>query len=137
MRRRGSWPNARCRKVQKTDRHALLGLIYAGLGRCAEPTSEGKRAVDLLPEGADAFDGPILSISRARIKIACGENDFAFQLPERLLAVSCGTTLPELHLGPTWDKPAPTRASSNCWRITTACDNFPLDYVRVVSGTEI
>ncbi len=42
-------------------RHALLGLIYAGLGRCEEAVAEGKRAVELLPESKDAFDGPILA----------------------------------------------------------------------------
>ncbi|HEY3661571.1 MAG TPA: tetratricopeptide repeat protein [Chthoniobacterales bacterium] len=42
-------------------RHALLGLIYAGLGRCDEANAAGKRAVELLPETKDAFDGPILA----------------------------------------------------------------------------
>src|SRR3954462_11215825 len=42
-------------------RHALLGLIYAGLGRFDDAKAEAKRAVDLLPESKDAFDGPILA----------------------------------------------------------------------------
>ena len=41
-------------------RHALLGLIYGGLGRCADAAAE------------DAFNGPILAISRARIAALCG-----------------------------------------------------------------
>ncbi len=47
-------------------RHALLGLIYAGLGRCDEAKTQAQHAVNLLPESKDAFDGPILVMSRAR-----------------------------------------------------------------------
>ena len=38
-------------------------LIYAGLGRCEEAMAEAKRAVELLPEAKDAFDGPILVVT--------------------------------------------------------------------------
>lgn len=37
-------------------RHALLGLIYAGLNRCDEARAEGDRTAELLPETRDAFD---------------------------------------------------------------------------------
>jgi TolB-like protein/Flp pilus assembly protein TadD len=63
-------------------RHALLGLIYAGLGRCDEAGAEGKRAVELLPETKDAFDGPILAVSRARIAVGCGDHALALALLE-------------------------------------------------------
>jgi TolB-like protein/Flp pilus assembly protein TadD len=84
-------------------RHALLGLIYAGLGRCDEAKAEAKRAVDLLPESKDAFDGPILAISRARIHMMCGDVDTAFALIERSLQTPGGITIPELRLDPVWD----------------------------------
>ena len=84
-------------------RHALLGLIYAGLGRCDEAKTEAKRAVDLLPETKDAFDGPILAISRARIHMMCGDLDTAFALIERSLQTPAGITVPELRLDPVWD----------------------------------
>jgi len=84
-------------------RHALLGLIYAGLGRCDEAKAEAKRAVDLLPESKDAFDGPILAISRARIHMMCGDLDTAFALIERSLQTPSGITIPELRLDPVWD----------------------------------
>jgi len=84
-------------------RHALLGLIYAGLGRCDEAKAEAKRAVDLLPESKDAFDGPILAISRARIHMLCGDLDTAFALIERSLQTPAGITIPELKLDPVWD----------------------------------
>jgi serine/threonine-protein kinase len=84
-------------------RHALLGLIYAGLGRCDEAVAEGKRAVELLPEAKDAFDGPILVISRARISMMCGDMDTALALLDRSLQTPSGVTIPELRLDPIWD----------------------------------
>jgi TolB-like protein/Flp pilus assembly protein TadD len=84
-------------------RHALLGLIYAGLGRCDEAVAEGKRAVELLPEAKDAFDGPIMAISRARISMMCGDLDTALALLNRSLQTPAGITMHELRLDPIWD----------------------------------
>ena len=84
-------------------RHALLGLIYAGLGRCEEAVAEGKRAVELLPESKDAFDGPILVMSRARISMMCGDFDTALALLDRSLQTPSGITIQELRLDPVWD----------------------------------
>jgi tetratricopeptide (TPR) repeat protein len=39
-------------------RHAPHGLILAALGQKEEAIKEGKRAVELLPESQDPFDGP-------------------------------------------------------------------------------
>jgi len=84
-------------------RHALLGLIYAGLGRCEEALAEGKRAVELLPETRDAFDGPILGVSRARILMMCGDFETALALLDRSLQTPAGVTIHELRLDPIWD----------------------------------
>jgi tetratricopeptide (TPR) repeat protein len=84
-------------------RHALLGLIDAGLGRCDEAKAEAQRAVDLLPESRDAFDGPILVMSRARIHMMCGDLDTAFALLDRSLQTPSGITVQELRLDPIWD----------------------------------
>jgi TolB-like protein/Flp pilus assembly protein TadD len=84
-------------------RHALLGLIYAGLGRCEEAVAEGKRAVELLPEARDAFDGPILVVSRARITMMCGDFDTALALLDRSLQTPSGIMIHELRLDPVWD----------------------------------
>jgi tetratricopeptide (TPR) repeat protein len=84
-------------------RHALLGLIYAGLGRCEEALTEARRAVELLPEAKDAFDGPILVVTRARISMMCGDLDTALALLDRSLQTASGITLPELRLDPVWD----------------------------------
>jgi TolB-like protein/Flp pilus assembly protein TadD len=88
---------------EDAPRHALLGLIYAGLGRCDEAKAEAQRAVDLLPESKDAFDGPILIMSRARIHMMCGDLDTAFALLEHSLQTPAGLTGPELRLDPVWD----------------------------------
>jgi len=58
----------------------------------------------LLPESKDAFDGPILAISRARIHLMCGDLDTALALLERSLPTPCGITIPELRLDPVWDE---------------------------------
>ena len=84
-------------------RHALLGLVYAGLGRCAEAAAEGDRAVQLLPETKDAFDGPILAVSQARIAVACGDHATALNILERSLRIPAGITVAELQRDPTWD----------------------------------
>jgi TolB-like protein/Flp pilus assembly protein TadD len=84
-------------------RHALLGLIDAGLGQCDEAKAEAQRAVDLLPESRDAFDGPILVMSRARIHMMCGDLDTAFALLDRSLQTPAGITAQELRLDPIWD----------------------------------
>jgi TolB-like protein/Flp pilus assembly protein TadD len=97
-------------------RHALLGLIYAGLGRCDEAKAEAKRAADLLPESKDAFDGPILSISRARIHMMCRDLDTAFALLEQSLKTPSGITIPELRLDPVWD---PLRADERLQQMLT------------------
>ncbi|HKP93311.1 MAG TPA: tetratricopeptide repeat protein, partial [Chthoniobacterales bacterium] len=84
-------------------RHVYLALIFAGLGRCDEAKREAQRAVDLLPESRDAFDGPILVISRARVHMMCGDLDTAFHLLEHSLQTPAGVTVNELRLDPVWD----------------------------------
>ena len=101
---------------EDAPRHALLGLIYAGLSRCDEAKAEAKRAVDLLPESKDAFDGPILVLSRARIHMMCGDLDTAFALLEQSLQEPSGVTIPELRLDPVWD---PLRADPRLQQLLT------------------
>ena len=81
----------------------MLGLIYAGLGRCEEAAAEGKRAAELLPETKDAFDGPIIVMSRARLSMMCGDADTALALLDRSLQTPAGLTMHELRLDPVWD----------------------------------
>jgi hypothetical protein len=50
-----------------------------------EAIREGRRAVELKPESADAYDGAIMNSILALIYARSGEKDLAFPLLERLL----------------------------------------------------
>ena len=67
------------------SRHVTLGLILAGLGEKDLAIAEGKRAVELLPESQDAFDGPKMTVQLAQIYAWTGESDEALQLLDRSL----------------------------------------------------
>jgi TolB-like protein/Tfp pilus assembly protein PilF len=84
-------------------RHAHLGLIYAGLGRKEDAIREGKRAVELLPESKDAFEGPDITLSLAQIFAWTGEPDQALSLIEHSLNTPAGVTVPLLKLDSVWD----------------------------------
>jgi TolB-like protein/Flp pilus assembly protein TadD len=88
---------------EDAGRHAQHGLILAGLGRKEEAIAEGKRAVELLPESQDAFDGPRCTVCLAQIYALTGEADEAFRLIDHLLNVPNGLTIPVLKLDPIWD----------------------------------
>ena len=85
------------------SRHALLGQIYAGLGRTDEAIREGKRAVELLPESKDALDGPVMTLIMAQIYAMVGHLDSALPLLEHSLATPGGITVSLLKLDPSWD----------------------------------
>jgi len=84
-------------------RHAQHGLILAALGRKEEAIAEGKRAVELLPESRDAFDGPQFTAALAQIYAWTGETDEAFRLLDHLLSVPNGIDVSILKLDPAWD----------------------------------
>jgi tetratricopeptide (TPR) repeat protein len=84
-------------------RHAQLGAVLAGLGLKEDAINEGKKAVELLPESEDAFDGPKATAALAEIYAWVGEHDEAFRLLDHLLTVPNGLTLPLLKLDPVWD----------------------------------
>src|SRR5437879_3535701 len=65
-------------------RHGQLGLILAGLGQKDAAIAEGKRAVELLPESPDAFEGPEVTAVLAQIYAWTGEHDQAFSLLDHL-----------------------------------------------------
>src|SRR6266403_1294569 len=88
---------------QDSARHGQLGVVLAGLGQKEEAINEGKRAVELLPESQDAFDGPQGTASLAQIYAWTGEFDEAFRLLDHLLDVPNGLTVPMLKLEPMWD----------------------------------
>jgi serine/threonine-protein kinase len=84
-------------------RHVQLGAVLAGLGRKEEAINEGKRAVELVPESQDAFEGPQATTELAEIYASVGEHDEAFRLLDHLLKVPNGLTVPTLKLDPVWD----------------------------------
>jgi serine/threonine-protein kinase len=84
-------------------RHIQLGFILTGLNRKEEAIAEGRRAVELTPESADAFDGPQLAAALAQIYAWVGERDQALRLVDRLLQTPNGVTVPMLKLDPMWD----------------------------------
>ncbi len=88
---------------QDPARHGQLGSILAALGQKDEAIKEGKRAVELLPESRDAFDGPLGTAALAQIYAWTGEFDEAFRLLDHLLAVPNGPTIPMLKVDPVWD----------------------------------
>jgi TolB-like protein/cytochrome c-type biogenesis protein CcmH/NrfG len=84
-------------------RHALFGQILAGLSQKEAAIAEGKRAVELLPESQDAFEGPRVALALAIIYTWTNETDQALQLLDHLLTVPNGITVPVLKLDPVWD----------------------------------
>jgi serine/threonine-protein kinase len=88
---------------QDSARHGQLGLVLAALGQKEEAINEGKRAVELLPESQDAFDGPQATAALAQIYAWTGEFDEAFRLLDHLLDVPNGLTVTILKLEPMWD----------------------------------
>ena len=84
-------------------RNAQHGLILAALGRKQEAITQGKRAVELLPESQDAMDGPKITASLAEIYALTGETDETLRLIDHLLNVPNGLTVPALKLDPAWD----------------------------------
>src|SRR5204862_670039 len=82
---RPSFESAVQESPDTAERRAYLGLLYAFLERKGDAIREGRRAVELKPESADAFDGAIMNCILALIYARCGENDLAIPLIERLL----------------------------------------------------
>lgn len=81
-------------------RHGQHGLILAALGQKQEAIAKGKRAVELLPESEDAFDGPQGTAALTQIYASTGEFDEAFRLLDHLLVIPSSLTVPMLKLDP-------------------------------------
>ena len=67
------------------ERHAILGWLYAFMGRKDDAIREGRLAVELLPESKDALDGSTMNAYLALIYVRVEEKDLALPLIERLL----------------------------------------------------
>ena len=72
---------------EDANRHVLLSLALAFLGRKAEAVKEGERGVALTPVAKDAYDGPYYQHQLARIYILVGEPEKALDQLEPLLKI--------------------------------------------------
>jgi tetratricopeptide (TPR) repeat protein len=96
----------------ESDRHAVLGLLYAYMGRKEDAIREGRRAIELEPESKNAFHGAAWAAYLALVYALTGEQDQAITLIKRLLSTpgpvgdldaSADITLAELRLRWEWD----------------------------------
>ncbi len=85
------------------QRHALLGLALAYLGRKAEAVREGERGVKLLPVSEDLNNGPYIQLQLVRIHLLNGETEAALDQLEPLLKARCYLSPGWLRIDPTFD----------------------------------
>ena len=88
---------------EDAQRHALLGLALAFMGRKADAVREGEHAVALTPTAADGYNGPYYQHQLARIYAMVGEPDKAVDQLERLLQVPYYLSPAWLRLDPAFD----------------------------------
>jgi tetratricopeptide (TPR) repeat protein len=85
------------------QRHALLGLALAYLGRKADAIREGRRGVALMPISRDAYFGPYNQHQLVRIYLLTGDQDLALDQLEPLLRVPYYLSPGWLRIDPTFD----------------------------------
>jgi serine/threonine-protein kinase len=85
------------------QRHALLGLSLAYLGRKEEAVREGTRGVELLPISRDGYFGPYVQLQLVRIHLLLGEPEKALDQLEPLLKVPFYLSPGWLRIDPTFD----------------------------------
>ena len=85
------------------QRHALLGLALAYLGRKADAIREGYRGVALMPIRRDAYFGPYNQLQLVRIYLLTGEPDQALDQLEPLLRMPYYLSPGWLRIDPTFD----------------------------------
>jgi hypothetical protein len=88
---------------QDAQRHALLGLSLAFLGRKADAIHEASSAVELLPVSRDAYLGPYLQHLLVRVYILTDEGEKALDQLEPLLKIPYNLTPGWLKIDPNFD----------------------------------
>ena len=86
------------------SRHAKLARALAHLGEKEAAIAEAKRATELLPESADAFEGPTMTSALAEVYALTGENAKAIELLDGLLNRPSGVTVASLRVDPAMDR---------------------------------
>jgi serine/threonine-protein kinase len=96
------------------QRHAILGVMLACLGRRDAAIREGQRGAQLLPIARDAYVGAYIQHLLARIYILVGEPERALDAMEPLLAVPYELTPGRLRIDPSF---APLRGNPRFERL--------------------
>ena len=99
---------------QDAERHVFLGLALAYMGRKAEATREGERAVGLMPISRSAYEGPYVQHQLARIYLLVGESEKALDYLEPLLKIPYILSPGWLRIDPTF---APLRGNPRFERL--------------------
>ena len=91
--------------AKRARRHAILGIVYAGLGRTAAAIKEARLGMDFLPVSKDAFFAPLMMHHAAITYMRVGEPDASVEQLERLSTMPNYQRLSvhELRLDPLWD----------------------------------
>ncbi len=84
-------------------RRATLAGILAWLGEKDTVLAEAQRAVELLPESKDAFEGPVITESLAEVHAILGNSNEAIEILDGLLTRPSEVTVETLKLNPVWD----------------------------------
>jgi serine/threonine-protein kinase len=96
------------------QRHVVLGLALAYLGRTAEAIQEGERAAALVPISRNVIVGPYLQHQLARIYLLAGQPERALDRLEPLLRVPYVLSPGWLRIDPTF---APLRGNARFQRL--------------------
>jgi TolB-like protein/Tfp pilus assembly protein PilF len=83
--------------------HARLAEALAWLGEKDAALAEIGRAMQLLPEGKDAFGGPEITTSAAEVHAIIGDAAAAVAILDGLLSRPSPITVPGLKVNPIWD----------------------------------
>jgi serine/threonine-protein kinase len=87
----------------EAKRHDRLAECLAWLGEKEAAVAAAKRAIELLPESVDAFEGPVGTQTLAEIYMIVGEYDQALPLIDGLLSRPSQVTVAQLKINPLWD----------------------------------
>jgi eukaryotic-like serine/threonine-protein kinase len=90
-------------KTPDGQRHALLAVSLAFLGRREEAIRTAERAVDLTPIAKDAFFGPYIQLQLVRVHMMVGSKDKAVELLKPLVEVPNNLSKAQLRVDPTFD----------------------------------
>jgi TolB-like protein/Flp pilus assembly protein TadD len=90
-------------KAVDGQRHALLAVSLAFLGRREEAIRTAERAVDLTPIAQDAYFGPYIQLQLVRVHMMVASKDKAVELLKPLVEVPNNLSKAWLRIDPTFD----------------------------------